>query len=70
MGSRDRAQICALQGLLCAVGLQVEQDGLFGRETLFAVKRFQTAARLTVDGIVGPKTWAALDAAVVNRDLA
>ena len=28
------------------------------------VKKFQTASGLTVDGICGPMTWAALDAAV------
>lgn len=32
-------------------------DGVFGRLTEEAVKRFQHQERLTVDGIVGPKTW-------------
>jgi len=32
----------------------------FGADTLEAVKRFQTQAGLTVDGIIGSQTWAAL----------
>ena len=36
-------------------------DGDFGRETEAAVKNFQMAHGLVVDGICGPKTWAELD---------
>lgn len=32
-------------------------DGDFGRETEAAVKNFQMAHRLVVDGICGPRTW-------------
>ena len=35
-------------------------DSDFGPLTETAVKKFQTAKGLVVDGIVGPKTWAAL----------
>lgn len=35
-------------------------DGVFGRKTTRAVKAFQKAKRLTVDGIVGGKTFQAL----------
>jgi len=39
-------------------------DGDFGKATAAAVRQFQYDKRLTIDGICGPKTWAALDAAV------
>jgi peptidoglycan hydrolase-like protein with peptidoglycan-binding domain len=35
-------------------------DGVFGAAVETAVKEFQQGAGLTVDGIVGPLTWAAL----------
>ena len=35
-------------------------DGIFGRMTREAVRRFQERNTLTVDGYVGPKTWARL----------
>lgn len=36
-------------------------DGKFGAKTEEAVKQFQRDKGLSVDGIVGPKTWAALE---------
>jgi hypothetical protein len=35
-------------------------DGIFGKVTEAWVREFQSRSRLVVDGIVGPKTWAAL----------
>lgn len=40
--------------------LGIPADGVFGRQTEHAVKRFQRRCGLQVDGIVGPETWSAL----------
>ena len=36
------------------------QDGIFGTNTRDAVKKYQTALKLSSDGIVDKRTWAAL----------
>ena len=38
------------------------QNGVFGAKTEAAVRELQRDIGLVPDGIVGPKTWAALDA--------
>ena len=56
-----------LQKQLLKLGYKLPKygaDGDFGSETKKAVKAFQTDKGLQVDGIVGPKTWAALDSAI------
>lgn len=40
--------------------LEIAVDGAFGNDTLAAVRTFQVARGLKVDGKVGPQTWTAL----------
>ena len=49
-----------LQHRLNLVGNQLQEDGIWGVKTDTAVRNYQYKAGLTVDGIVGPKTQAAL----------
>ena len=50
-----------LQNILIYLGLYSGNiDGIFGQGTANAVIRFQQDNNLTPDGIVGPRTWAAL----------
>lgn len=55
--ARAQQQLAALGYDLGASGA----DGIYGSKTAAAVKAFQRAAGLTVDGVIGPATWAALD---------
>jgi putative chitinase len=61
-GSQGDAVI-QLQNLLRDLDFAVAVDGDFGPGTEVAVTRFQSESKLTADGIVGPQTWAAMDAA-------
>ncbi|MHA6759871.1 protein kinase domain-containing protein [Streptacidiphilus sp. PAMC 29251] len=59
-------RVTELQCLLVHRGYSVGSsgvDGQFGKDTENAVKKFQTAKHLEVDGQVGPQTWAALRSA-------
>jgi peptidoglycan hydrolase-like protein with peptidoglycan-binding domain len=42
-------------------------DGLFGAKTEKAVKYYQADRGLTVDGIIGPQTWARLDPPTIKK---
>jgi peptidoglycan hydrolase-like protein with peptidoglycan-binding domain len=54
-------KVAEVQRLLQAAGIPTGPvDGDFGPMTQAAVRRFQQARGLAVDGVVGPKTWEAL----------
>ncbi len=60
---RKGAGVKTMQQQLMTLGYKLPKygaDGDFGSETEAAVKAFQRAKRLVVDGIVGPRTWGAL----------
>lgn len=57
----NKTEISVIQLALKRAGfLDGEIDGIFGSDTRNAVIAFQKAASLSPDGIVGPKTYAAL----------
>src|SRR3954452_19264713 len=60
--------VMTLQHLLRARGHAVAVDGIFGPLTDKAVRDFQKQKNLSVDGIVGPKTWTALIITVRRGD--
>ena len=54
-------EVMALQQMLSkALGITLTADGIFGAQTRAAVVDFQSRHGLTPDGVVGPKTMAAL----------
>lgn len=54
------ASVQTLQLALDARGFKLTADGVFGPATEKALREFQTKNGLAVDGLAGPKTWAAL----------
>ena len=68
VGSTSRTAVKALQAGLVAAGYEIAIDGSFGAGTKAAVLDLQTNASLDVDGVVGPATWAALDALAEESD--
>jgi hypothetical protein len=53
-------QVFVLQIRLKSLGHNVKLDGSFGPGTFQAVEALQRKRQLKIDGVVGPKTWAAL----------
>lgn len=54
------ASVAALQRQLNSVGLKIDANGIYDEATEAAVIAFQQRAGLVADGVVGPKTLAAL----------
>ena len=60
-GRKDGERIKDIQACLKNAGFyKGEVDGVKGRKTISAIKKFQSANGLTADGVAGKKTWEAL----------
>lgn len=58
-----------LQSTLVMLGFDIGEfgaDGWFGDSTHWAVRAFQAKAGLLIDGVVGPKTWEALEKEAIS----
>ena len=59
------SDVTRLQTALNALGYACgAADGIFGVKTEAAVRRFQRAQQLAVDGVAGRMTWAAIERAL------
>jgi hypothetical protein len=57
-GAKVDANVRVWQAQAKARGAKITADGMFGPVTTAVVKAMQSANRMGVDGIIGPKTWA------------
>jgi len=66
-GSKGQ-DVVNLQNFLNKQGYNAgKADGIFGNQTLNAVKAYQRAKGLSADGIVGPKTWGTINGGATAR---
>ena len=61
VGRKDKDRVKDIQSCLRNAGFyKGEVDGIKGRKTISAIKKFQGANGLTADGVAGKRTWEAL----------
>lgn len=65
-GSRGDT-VTELQRILNGNGYNLKEDGIFGKNTQAAVKDYQKKNALSVDGVVGNKTWSQLTGYTGNQ---
>lgn len=66
-GKLNLDKLIDVQTALSKLGFDTgKADGIDGPKTQAAVKKFQTATMIPTDGIVGPQTRGALQAALEN----
>jgi Putative peptidoglycan-binding domain-containing protein len=56
-----------IQKSLKTLGYSVSADGVYGKKTAAAVKKFQKKNKIKADGKVNKKTWTAIEKAVANK---
>lgn len=56
-----------VQAALVKLGADLAVDGSYGKWTAAAVRDFQATAKIAVDGIAGPETFAAIEAALTKK---
>jgi hypothetical protein len=67
--SAQRDAVRCLQRRLKDLGYSIDVDGFFGQQTDAVVREFQGDSRITIDGVVGPQTWGAIEAASMTEQM-